>query len=151
MPSPPAFPPPGSLRAKLMKVVTGMDAMLYRVSGGRIRNKMENLPVLLLQNTGRKSGTVHTAPLLYLPDGDDIVIVASRGGSDATPAWWLNLQAKPRTTVEIKGKKHEVVARKATDEERARLWPLLVAGYHHYDVYQSRTQRVIPVIILSPA
>jgi deazaflavin-dependent oxidoreductase (nitroreductase family) len=134
-----------------MNLVTGMDAMLYRVSGGRIRNRMEKLPVLLLQNTGRKSGTVHTAPLLFLEDGDDLVIVASRGGSDATPAWWLNLQANPETTVEIKGKRREVVARKATDEERTRLWPLLVAGYHHYEVYQQRTERKIPVIILSPA
>jgi deazaflavin-dependent oxidoreductase (nitroreductase family) len=151
MSSPPAFPPPGSLRAKLMNVLTGANVVLYRLSGGRLGGKMDNLPVLLLQNKGRKSGAVRTAPLLYLEDGQDLVIVASRGGSDETPAWWLNLQANPRTTVEIKGKRHEVVARLASDEERARLWPLLVAGYRHYAAYQERTQRQIPVIILSAA
>jgi deazaflavin-dependent oxidoreductase (nitroreductase family) len=134
-----------------MKVVTGIDAKLYRLSGGRLRGKMEDLPVLVLEHTGRKSGTVREAPLLYLEDGSDLVIVASRGGSDATPAWWLNLQAHPHAAVTIGRDKREVVARIATDEERTRLWPELVRGYRHYEVYQSRTQRQIPVIILSPA
>jgi len=134
-----------------MKVVTGIDARVYRMSGGRLRGKMEDLSVLVLEHTGRKSGTVREAPLLYLPDGQDLVIVASRGGSDATPAWWLNLQAHPQAAVTIGREKRAVIARIATDEERTRLWPELVRGYRHYEVYQSRTQRQIPVIILSPA
>ena len=134
-----------------MKVVTDLDAAVYKLSGGRLRNKMDDLPVLVLEHTGRKSGTVRQAPLLYLEDGEDLVIVASRGGSDATPAWWLNLQAHPQAAVTIGRQKRNVVARLASEEERARLWPELVRGYRHYDVYQSRTERTIPVIILSPA
>jgi deazaflavin-dependent oxidoreductase (nitroreductase family) len=149
--TPPAFPPPGTLRARVVNLASQANVVLYRLSGGRLGGKMEDLPVLLLEHTGRKSGKVRTAPLLYLEDGSDLVIVASRGGSDETPAWWLNLQSKPRVAVEIKGTRRDVVARVATDEERARLWPELVRGYKHYEVYQQRTQRKIPVIILSPA
>jgi deazaflavin-dependent oxidoreductase (nitroreductase family) len=89
--------------------------------------------------------------LLYLRDGADIAIVASRGGSDATPAWWLNLKANPATTVQIGRKRLPVVAREATADEKARLWPRLVEMYPDYAVYQTRTERQIPVVILSPA
>jgi len=89
--------------------------------------------------------------LLYLRDGADIVIVASRGGSDATPAWWLNLQANPVTTVQIGRERLPVVAREATADEKARLWPRLVEMYPDYGVYQTRTERQIPVVILNPA
>jgi deazaflavin-dependent oxidoreductase (nitroreductase family) len=135
----------------VVNLASQVNVVLYRLSGGRLGGKMEDLPVLLLEHTGRKSGKARTAPLLYLEDGSDLVIVASRGGSDETPAWWLNLQSKPQVVVEIKGQRRDVMAREATDEERARLWPELVSGYKHYEVYQQRTQRKIPVIILSPA
>jgi F420H(2)-dependent quinone reductase len=151
VPSPPAFPPPGTFRAKIVNAIGSVNVAAYKLSGGRLGGKMDNLPVLILEHTGRKSGTVREAPLLYLGDGQDLVIVASRGGSDATPAWWLNLQAHPQAAVTIGREKRGVVARIATDEERTRLWPELVRGYRHYEVYQSRTQRRIPVIILSPA
>jgi deazaflavin-dependent oxidoreductase (nitroreductase family) len=149
--SPPAFPPPGSLRARVVNAATRVNVIAYKASSGRLGAKMDKLPVLLLEHTGRKSGVVRTAPLLYLEDGPDLVIVASRGGSDANPAWLYNLQANPRAAVTIGKERREVVARTATDEERERLWPELVRGYRHYEVYQSRTQRQIPVIILSPA
>ena len=150
MPSPPKFAPPGTLRAKIANTAGSLNAKVYKLSGGRLGGKMDNLPVLLLEHVGRKSGQLRTSPLLYLQDGDDLVIVASRGGSDATPAWWLNLQAQPHATVQIKKGRRKVVAREATPEERERLWPLLVAGYRHYAVYQQRTERQIQVIILSP-
>ena len=111
---------------------------------------MAGAPVLLLDHVGRKSSTRHTTPLLYMADGEDLVIVGSRGGSDATPAWWLNLQASPATTVQVGRERRRVVARQATTEERKRLWPDLIAMYPDYAVYQHRTERELPVIVLSP-
>lgn len=151
MPTAPAFPPPGSLAARLTNRLVAANTALYRLSGGRIGNKVKGAPVLLLDHVGRKSGRRRTVPLLYLRDGEDLVIVASRGGSDAMPAWWLNLRANPRTSVQVGGERREVVARQATPEEKDRLWPRLVEMYPDYDAYQRRTERQIPVIVLSPA
>jgi deazaflavin-dependent oxidoreductase (nitroreductase family) len=125
--------------------------VLYRRSGGRLGNSIKGAPVLLLEHVGRKSGRVRTAPLLYMRDGAGLVIVASRGGSDAMPAWWLNLQASPTTTVQIGTERRRVVARKASAEEKAELWPRLVDMYGDYEIYRRRTEREIPVVILSPA
>jgi deazaflavin-dependent oxidoreductase (nitroreductase family) len=134
-----------------MNQVVAVNTHVYRLTGGRVGNKMKGAPVLLLDHVGRKSGQARTTPLLYLRDDADIVIVASRGGSDATPAWWLNLQAHPATTVQIGRERLRVLAREATPDEKARLWPRLVEMYPDYAVYQTRTERQIPVVILSPA
>jgi F420H(2)-dependent quinone reductase len=106
--------------------------------------------VLLVDHVGRRSGQARTTPLLYLANGSDLVIVASRGGSDATPAWWLNLKASPATTVQLGAERRQVIAHQATPEEKAVLWPKLVAMYGDYAAYQQRTTREIPVVILSP-
>lgn len=151
MPASPAVPPPGTLKARVANQFVAVNTRVYQLTGGRLGNKMKGAPVLLLHHVGRKSGQARIAPLLYLHDGDDIVIVASRGGSDATPAWWLNLQANPATTVQIGRERLSVTAREATSDEKARLWPLLVQMYPDYAVYQTRTKRQIPVVILSPA
>lgn len=132
----------------------GVSARVYRATKGRVGGRMSGAPVLLLEHVGRKSGTKRTAPLLYLADGDDLVIVASRGGSDAAPGWLYNLRASPETTVQIRGERIPVRAREATAEERERLWPLAVAMYADYETYQQRTSRVIPLLVLerrSPA
>lgn len=134
-----------------MNAATSANVALYRRSGGRLGGKIKGAPVLLLEHVGRKSGQARTAPLLYLTDGDKLVIVASRGGSDAMPAWWLNLKGNPTTTVTIGSERRRVTARQATAEERHALWPRLVAMYGDYAIYQRRTDREIPVIILSPA
>ncbi len=125
--------------------------MLYRRSGGRLGGTLKGAPILLLDHVGRKSGQARTAPVLYLRNGDDLVVVASRGGSDATPAWWLNLQANPTTTVQVGGEHRRVLARQASAEEKAELWPRLVEMYGDFEIYQRRTDREIPVVILSPA
>jgi deazaflavin-dependent oxidoreductase (nitroreductase family) len=151
MPSPPPFPPPHTLRAKLVNAGVNMNVQLYRLSGGRLGNKVKGAPVLLLDHVGRKSGVKRTTPLLYLADGDDVAIVGSRGGSDAMPAWWFNLMASPDTTVQIGRERRRVAARQATPEEKAELWPRLCEMYPDYAVYQRRTDRDIPVAILSPA
>jgi F420H(2)-dependent quinone reductase len=147
--APPAFPPPGTLKAKLVNLIPKANVLVYRRSNGRLGGRVEGLPVLILHTVGRKSGKARQSPVLYLQDGEDYVIVASRGGSDAPPAWWLNLQAAPEATVEIQGTRRLVSARRATAEEKAGYWPRLTAAYPFYDDYQARTDREIPVIVLS--
>jgi deazaflavin-dependent oxidoreductase (nitroreductase family) len=100
--------------------------------------------VLLLEHRGRKAGRARTTPVLYLRDDADLVIVGSRGGSDATPAWFLNLMSSPSTTVQVGSERRAVVARQATAEQKQRLWPRLIEMYDEYAVYQQRTKREDP-------
>lgn len=144
------MPPPGSFGARAVNVLGALNVALYRLSKGRLGGKMQDLPVCILHTVGRKSGKPRATPLLYLRDGEELVLVASRGGSDEMPAWWLNLKAMPETMVEIKGQKRRMRPRQASAEEKAAYWPRLVEGYEHYDAYQARTARDIPVIIMSP-
>jgi F420H(2)-dependent quinone reductase len=134
-----------------MNAITNAHAWLYRVSGGRLGGRLAGAPVLLLDHVGRRSGTARTTPLVYTRDGPDYVIVASRAGSDVDPAWWLNLKARPATSVRVGSERRAVVARQATPEEKARLWPRVCETYSDYAAYQRRTKREIPVIILTPA
>lgn len=131
--------------------MTKAQVAVYRRTGGRIANKIKGAPVLLLDHVGRKSGQARTTPVLYLSDGDDLVIVASRGGSDAMPAWWLNLKASPDTTVTVGRERRRVHAQEASAEEKGRLWPRLLEIFPDFDVYRQRTSREIPVIVLRPA
>jgi deazaflavin-dependent oxidoreductase (nitroreductase family) len=151
MPAAPPFPPPRTLRLKLVQAFVDMSVRLYRWTGGRFGGKVKGAPVLLLDCTGRKTGRMRTTPVLYLEDGSDLVVVASRGGSDAMPAWYLNLKANPATSVQVGSDRHAVRARDATAEERERLWPRLVEMFPDYNVYQERTERRIPVVILRPS
>lgn len=151
MPAAPPVPPPGSFALKLLNAMTKANVAIYRRSGGRFGGKVKGAPVLLLDHVGRKSGTARTTPVLYMANGDDLVIVASRGGSEAQPAWWLNLKANPATTVQVGRERRNVVAREANPEERAELWPRLTNMFGDFAVYATRTSRQIPVVILSPA
>jgi deazaflavin-dependent oxidoreductase (nitroreductase family) len=135
----------------LLNAMTKANVAIYRRSGGRFGGKVKGAPVLLLDHVGRKSGTARTTPVLYMANGDDLVIVASRGGSEAQPAWWLNLKANPATTVQVGRERRNVVAREANPEERAELWPRLTNMFGDFAVYATRTSRQIPVVILSPA
>jgi F420H(2)-dependent quinone reductase len=135
-----------------MNRLTALNVWLYRRTGGRIGGAIGNIkPIVLVDHVGAKSGTRRTTPLVYTRDGDDVIIVGSQGGSPKTPSWVFNLRANPRTSIQIANKKWEVVAREATDEERERLWPLVVDTYADFVVYQARTERKIPLIILTPA
>ena len=104
--------------------------------------------MLLLDHVGAKSGRKRTAPLGYFEDGDDVVIVASKGGDHRHPAWYHNLMANPDTTIQVGAETRPVHARPAGADERSRLWPKAVAAYRGYSGYQERTDRVIPLIIL---
>lgn len=107
------------------------------------------MPVLLLTTTGRRSGRARTTPLTYFESGTDLVVVASNGGEDSPPAWWLNLGSDPRATVTIGARSQRVAARAATDEEYAALWPTITSTHPGYAAYACRTTRPIPVMILS--
>ena len=124
---------------------------MYKKSGGRIGGTfLQGAPVALLTTTGRKSGQARVSPLLYLREGDRVVLVASKGGAAANPLWYLNLKANPKVSVQIKDEVLTLTARDATDDERTRYWPKLVAMYSSFDDYQSWTDRVIPVVICDP-
>jgi deazaflavin-dependent oxidoreductase (nitroreductase family) len=129
-----------------------VNVWAYRLSNGWLGGKFPGgAPVLLLTTTGRKSGEKRVAPLLYLEDGSDLIVVASKGGMSHHPFWFKNLEADPAVEVEIRSQKRPFRARRANAEEKARLWPRLVKMYGSYDDYQARTTRDIPVVILSPA
>jgi len=139
------------LASPLIRAASAANTWVYRLSGGRIGGRFrQGAPVLLLTTTGRKSGRPRTAPLLYLEDGENLVVVASKGGMSQHPVWYLNLEANPDVEVEIATSRRRLRARRASDEEKAKLWPRLVAMYRDYDDYQARTDRNIPVLILGP-
>ena len=124
-------------------------AALYRATGGRIGGRLPGLPsLLLLDHVGRKSGNKRTVPLVYMPHGDDFVIVAAKGGHPQDPAWMHNLRANPDTAVQIGGGTIDVHAREVTGEERGQLWPDVVAYNPLWARYQTRTERTIPVVVL---
>ncbi len=140
----------GPMNRRLIRLVSASHSFLYRATGGRVGARMRGAPILLLTTTGRTSGKVRTTPLMYLANDGRYVIVASNGGSDRHPGWWLNLRRDPRATIRIGAKAHKVRARQADAEEKARLWPLLTAMYGEYDRYQQTTSRDIPVVVLQP-
>ncbi|MEJ7871023.1 MAG: nitroreductase family deazaflavin-dependent oxidoreductase [Rubrobacteraceae bacterium] len=132
------------------RAATNLHSFVYRVTNGKAGGRLAGGPVLLLTTTGRKSGRERTVPLLYLPDGENLVIVGSNGGTATHPAWWLNLRSNPEATVEIEGRKTRVRAEEAGRAEKERLWPSLVEMYGGYEGYRRRTDREIPVVILRP-
>jgi deazaflavin-dependent oxidoreductase (nitroreductase family) len=137
--------------AKLaMKLSSGAHAGIYRATGGKLFGRMGKSPVLLLNTVGRKTGKRRATPLLYTPDGEDYVVIASQGGAPKHPAWYLNLKADPEATVEIGDREVRVRAEEVDLDEKARLWQKMVDMYPAYDDYQGRTEREIPLLILRP-
>jgi deazaflavin-dependent oxidoreductase (nitroreductase family) len=122
----------------------------YRETDGAVGYEWNGAPTLLLTTTGRRSGDQRTSPLIFSRDGDDLLVVASVGGSPRHPAWYLNLQADPHASVQVRGDRFDVVARTASPEEKPRLWQIVNGVWPNYDVYQSRTDRNIPVVVLTP-
>lgn len=151
MPAPPPLPKPGSRMMKLVNALTRANVGVYRLSKGRILGKHMGAPILLLDHVGRRSGVRRTTPLIYARDGQDYVIVGSRAGSPANPAWLYNLEAQPRTAVQVRGERLTVMARRASSAEAERLWPELIRVYPNYALYRQRTEREIPIVLLHPA
>jgi F420H(2)-dependent quinone reductase len=122
---------------------------LYRRTGGKVGGSMAGAPVLLLTTTGRKSGRPWTVPVIYQPDGDHWVLIASNGGNPKHPGWWLNLSAHPDAAIEIGRDTYAVTATEATGDERERLWRRMTDVYKGYDKYAEKTTRTIPVVLLT--
>ncbi len=121
----------------------------YQETDGEVGYIWNGVPILLLTTTGRKSGQPRTTPLIYGKDGDDYLVVASMGGAPQHPNWYRNLLAQPAAQIQVRADHVEVMARTAGDDEKARLWGIVSELWPNYDVYQSRTDRVIPVVVLS--
>src|SRR3954453_12271155 len=121
----------------------------YRATDGEEGHEwMKGSKTLLLTTTGRQSGEPRTAPLIYGTHGDDYLVVASKGGADAPPAWYVNLEANPEVDVQIKGDRFKAYARTATTDERPELWKIMTAEWPDYDENQKKTDREIPVVVL---
>jgi deazaflavin-dependent oxidoreductase (nitroreductase family) len=134
------------------KIMNTVHQGLLRISGGRLGWEAQRMPVLELTTRGRKSGRPHSVMLTSpVQQGATLVVVASRGGDDRSPAWLLNLQDDPQVEVALKGAaKQRMRARVATPAERARLWPRVVADHQNYAAYQAKTSRQIPLVLLEP-
>jgi deazaflavin-dependent oxidoreductase (nitroreductase family) len=122
---------------------------IYRETGGERGYRWRGTTILLLTTRGRSSGEPRTTPLIHRTDGDRWVVVASKGGAPANPSWYENLLADPEATIEVLAETIPVVASTAQGEERARLWSLMAEVWPAYDDYQARTEREIPVVILT--
>lgn len=145
------------LTPHFLKVLSRGNIALYRLTGGRVGGTWrvgsalrKGVPICLVTTRGRKSGRPRTVPLLFLQDGDRVVIVASQGGLPRHPQWYLNVVEHPDVTVEIGRRRTTMRARVANEAERAELWPRLVELYADFESYQSWTDRVIPVVICEP-
>ena len=155
-PKPKGLDKPSTLR--IIKVMSRLHTAAYKISGGRIGKNWrigsavrKAVPICLVTTTGKKSGQPRTVPLCFMADGDNVVLVASQGGTATNPQWYRNLQADPSVTVSVGRTTRAMRARTATPGERDQLWPRLVEAYADYANYQTWTEREIPVVICEPA
>ena len=140
----------GVIRA-FMKLYTRLNVAVYRASNGRLMNRFPNgSPICLVTMTGRRSGRKRTVPLIYIPSGDDVILIASQAGMSTHPVWFHNISANPEVGITAGGHTRRLRARRASNAEKAALWPVAVAVYPDFEQYQARTERNIPVLICSP-
>jgi deazaflavin-dependent oxidoreductase (nitroreductase family) len=123
----------------------------YQETDGEVGYIWNGVPILLLSTTGRKTGQLRTTPLIFGRDEDDYLVVASMGGAPMHPNWYKNLLAHPEAVIQVRAEQLKVAARTAEDDEKPRLWKIVAEQWPNYDVYQTRTDRVIPVVVLSPS
>ena len=140
-----------SLGARGLRWTGKLNVPLYRLSGGRIGGKVGRAPVLLLTTTGRKSGERRTAPVVYLADGENVVLINTNAGNAKIPAWSLNLKAKPEAAVEVGRRRYPVRARIAAGAEHDELWRKHVEQYAGFDDYKQQMEREPSVFVLEPA
>ena len=130
------------------RLLSSIHVALYRLSGGRLGARAFGNSVLLLTVMGHKTGKQRTTPLLYFKDGNNLLVVASKGGHPKHPVWYKNLVANPDVMVQIGREKIPMRAATATEDEKSRLWPEIVRAYKGYEEYQRKTTRNIPIVIL---
>jgi deazaflavin-dependent oxidoreductase (nitroreductase family) len=140
-----------SLGATGLRLTGKLNVPLYRLSRGRLGGRVGRAPVLLLTTTGRKSGELRTAPVLYLEDGERFSLINTNAGNAKVPAWSLNLMANPEAEIEIGRRRRPVRARIAEGEERAELWRKHNEQYAGFDDYERKLTREISVFVLEPA
>ena len=135
---------------RLFKLAVNIHAAVYRLTGGRVGVSIGGMRMLILTTTGRRSGKAHKVPLGYIMDGNCYVVIASYGGSNRNPDWYLNLVRKPQALAQVRGHRISVTARTADAAARERLWTQLVTKAPIYQKYQDRTTRQIPLLLLTP-
>jgi deazaflavin-dependent oxidoreductase (nitroreductase family) len=135
---------------KFIKPFSGLNAFVYKLTGGRLMGRFQGRPVVLIEMTGAKSGKTRTIPLMYVPYQEGVIIVGSQGGAPTSPIWVKNLQQNPKIIAQYKGKRMNLIARQVDDEEKAQIWPTCVEHYHEFADYQGRTDRNIPVFDCQP-
>ncbi len=123
----------------------------YQETDGEVGYIWNGVPILLLTTTGRRSGASRTTPLIHARDGDDYLVVASMGGAPRHPYWYENLLVEPSARIQVLAEHIDVTARTASEAEKPRLWKIVADQWPNYDVYQTRTDRVIPIVVLSPS
>jgi deazaflavin-dependent oxidoreductase (nitroreductase family) len=138
------------MRDDTARRLSRLHAAVYRLTGGVLGRRLVGNDMLLLTTRGSRTGRRRTVPLLYLRDGETVIVIASWGGRPQNPDWYGNLAAQPRATVQVRSRVWAVRARTATPAERESWWPRIVAAYPGYRAYQSHTDRVIPVVFLEP-
>jgi F420H(2)-dependent quinone reductase len=142
---------PADMQPRAWQALQSSHVALFRVSGRRLGTNIGDLRFLFLHHFGAKSGVERIAPLVYVSDGDNLAIIASKGGDTRHPAWFHNLKAHPDVRVELRGEVRNVRARVAAGEERERLWKKAVKAWPDYEWYQRRApHREIPVVVLEP-
>ena len=139
-----------SLPAGALRAIGKLNVPLYRISRGRLFGRVGGAPVLLITTTGRRSGEQRTAPVVYLTEGERIVLIGSNAGNKRAPAWSLNLKTNPDCDVQMRSGRRAMRARVAEGEERAELWRAMNEQYAGFDDYQKRTDREIAVFVLEP-
>jgi len=139
-----------SLPAWALRASGKLNVPLYRLSRGHLGGRVGRAPVLLLTSTGRRSGRQRTAPVLYMRDGTNVVVIGSNAGNENEPGWSFNLKAHPEAHIEIGAQHSDVKARVAAGAERERLWRAMNSEYSGFDDYDARTARDIAVFVLEP-
>ena len=139
-----------TLPRPILQLAWAFHRLLFRMTRGRVGTQQAGtgLGTLFLTTTGRTSGKRRGTVVFYIEDGERLVVVPSNAGAERDPAWWRNLQADPRATVDLAGEQFAVRARRATVNEASELWPRLVAAHPPFATYQAGAERDIPVVIL---
>jgi len=150
MPSDRTYTRLSTTSARALKAAGRFHIPLYRASRGRLFGQMDRAPVLLLTTVGRRSGRPRTVPVVYLADGERLIVIGSNAGHTKAPAWSLNLEANPVAEVELGSERRNVQARIAEGEERAELWRKVNEMYSGFDDYSARTTREIRLFVLEP-
>jgi deazaflavin-dependent oxidoreductase (nitroreductase family) len=134
----------------VVRLLSKLHVFAYRMSGGRLMHSVNGTPICLVTMTRRRSGTRSAIPLMYNPAGEDVLLVASLGGAPKHPLWYYNLMADPHVEIQVGRRKRPMLARQASPQEKAVLWPSIVENFPSFEAYQQKTARDIPVIICSP-